>query len=164
MQFPKQSDVFLRTIGQDAFEFNYTDMQTLYSIAHECPLAGGEAVYKARALFAMLNINEHYNDFDLCFAQGYNLRKAEAKNTAIIKAKLYPNPANDRATLEYYIPYEKATLYLYAATGSLQKKADLNTLQTQLNLDISQLAPAAYYYVIKANNAALATGKLIIVR
>ncbi|MBK8846467.1 MAG: hypothetical protein IPO27_08000 [Bacteroidetes bacterium] len=70
-----------------------------YSIAMQCPLAGGTAVFKARAMLQAINDTLAYNDRDICNSVGITLR--QLPKTEIIKptAVVYPNPANESVTV-----------------------------------------------------------------
>src|SRR5690606_10442037 len=59
----KVNEIYLSTVAKDVLEFTNDQIQDLYAIASQCPLAGGQAVYKARALYALTDKKEFFNNF-----------------------------------------------------------------------------------------------------
>ncbi len=74
-----------------------SDMETLISIAGQCPLEGGDAVYEARSLVSHLSGME-FDDRDLCGTQNRQVKR----NTRITNSKvvLFPNPTTGDINLE----------------------------------------------------------------
>lgn len=105
--------IYLNTIVSGGVELNSSEQSILASIAQQCPLEGGKAVYKARALYALVDEVE-YDDEQLCgntaFEQSIvteveatvkeNLLK-EAESQIMTEFHLYPNPVKDLLTMEY---------------------------------------------------------------
>ena len=72
-------------------ELSSTDLATLVSIAEQCPLEGGDAVYEARSVVSHFEGTE-YDDRDLCGTQNRQSRgeKYPINNQIIV----FPNPAS----------------------------------------------------------------------
>jgi hypothetical protein len=78
----------------DAIVNNYSQ---LLSIAHQCPAAGGKAVFQARVMLSLINDSIHYDDDNACLLAGiYREIPTEAAN---FNYELIPNPAKDQVTL-----------------------------------------------------------------
>ena len=70
------NEIYLSTVAKDVLEFTNDQIQDLYAIASQCTLAGGQAVYRARSLYALADKNTFFNNFTVCEAAGYAMRKA----------------------------------------------------------------------------------------
>ncbi len=46
---------------------NYNEIET---VAYQCPMAGGNAVFRARAIYSLMNENAEYDDQFICLQQG----------------------------------------------------------------------------------------------
>ena len=67
----------------------------LTGIAMQCPYSGGRAVYRARSILSLLNIDSVYDDAVICSPEGnyrspLNNKESEKEN----EIKIIPNPAN----------------------------------------------------------------------
>jgi Secretion system C-terminal sorting domain len=91
------NDIWLRTAARGDAEFDSTQMSQLEDIAWQCPLEGGNAVYKARSLYLMA-VDTVFNDDELCYGQE---RSTSSRPAARKPGKfgLYPNPAGQSVTL-----------------------------------------------------------------
>jgi hypothetical protein len=57
--------IYLEVTSTGATQLTEGQFDTISAIAHQCPLAGGSAVYMARTLY-QLKEQKHFDDFDLC--------------------------------------------------------------------------------------------------
>jgi hypothetical protein len=130
-------------------------------IAAQCPLAGGNAVFKARAILSLITDEMVYDDVNICLQAGIILRQTPKKPAA----HLYPNPANSSVTLVYELPEgSTAELLLYNSVGMLQLKKPLNTDMTSMSFSTEHLSPGVYHYRVNSNNDFQLNGKLVIIR
>jgi Secretion system C-terminal sorting domain len=86
--------ILLETVANNQTELTAQQVADLTPIASQCPYAGGEGVYAARAL---LGNEVVYNDFDVCGmgSGGGQLIKAPEPGKSILPSfSIYPNPAN----------------------------------------------------------------------
>ena len=136
-----------------------------YSIASQCPLAGGITVIKARAMVYMFDDSTTYNDRAICDAVGITLRQAPVKAKQIIHvAKLHPNPANQSVTVVYDIAADcNAEIIFTNSVGQLELKLKIPTDKNQIQFSTIDFAQGVYQYQLKCDKAALDRGKLIIV-
>ncbi len=82
-------------------EFTPTQKGELADIAFQCPLSGGDAVFFARSLYALIDPDARYDDELLCSVGGQYraLPKAETEEPGF---DVYPNPANDHLVLRCF--------------------------------------------------------------
>jgi hypothetical protein len=78
---------------------NTADIAYLQSVANQCPITGGRAVYQARALLAAQGNTTFYNNNTLCAAQNIAYKTQPTKTKVSHKIGIYPNPANDYFTV-----------------------------------------------------------------
>ncbi|MBK7968712.1 MAG: T9SS type A sorting domain-containing protein [Bacteroidetes bacterium] len=155
------NEIYLSVIGQEQFQLGDDAINQLEDIAAQCPLAGGNAVFKARAILSLINDELDYNDINICLQAGILLRQIPKKPTA----RLYPNPTNNSVTLVYELPKgSPAELLLFNSTGMLQSKQLLNTEMTQMIFSTEHLTPGVYHYRINSHNEFQLNGKLVIIR
>jgi hypothetical protein len=162
----KVNEIYLATLARDVFEFTTDQMQDLYDIASQCPLAGGQAVYRACSLYALADKNTFFNNFTICEAAGYAMRKPEkAKGKLVVnKIKIYPNPTNESATLEYNLPgVDEVQLTLMGITGQLIKVEIIKGDKGAHTFSTKDMKSGVYQYKV-SSNAGNAFGKLIIIR
>lgn len=79
--------------------FSNAQKPTIETIAFLCPLAGGPAVFRARAMMLSYNDSIVFNDDSLCAAQGYAYKLAlEVEDSTIERVYdqvlVFPNPTN----------------------------------------------------------------------
>ena len=91
------NDIYFSTIAVGDYNLSTSVQGLLQSIAYQCPYSGGEAVYSARSILALVE-RPYYNDRALCAAQGVLWRTQNPKNTdkkdakSDLKVKVFPNP------------------------------------------------------------------------
>lgn len=162
------NDIYLATIARDIFEFDSYQSETLYDIATQCPLAGGNAVFRARALYFLIDQGLQYNDFEKCNLEGSPLKQvSESLNQdKTLKAHIYPNPASNEATLEYDIPdSEFLEFKLMSTTDQSLLSKQLIGGKNSYTFSTAFLSPGVYYYsLISKNKSPLFIGKLVIIR
>ena len=161
------NEIYLSTVAKDVLEFTNDQIQDLYAIASQCPLAGGQAVYKARALYALTDKKEFFNNFAICEAAGYAMRKAVTTKSKLPIAgtiKIYPNPASESATLEYNLPgVDEVQLTLMGITGQLIKVEIIKGDKGAHTFSTKDMKPGVYQYKV-SSSAGNTFGKLIIIR
>jgi len=155
------NEIYLSELGQDRLQFSQDAIDQLEVIAYQCPLAGGNAVYRARAILSLISDNYVYDDINLCLQAGIILRQTPKKPTA----RLYPNPANNSVSLVYEMPKgSTAELQLFNSVGMLQLKNTLSSEMTQMSFSTEQLTPGVYQYRVNFDGDFQLNGKLVIIR
>lgn len=154
------NEIYLSVLGQQLLQFSQDTIDQLEFIAAQCPLAGGNAVYKAKAILSLVNDEMVYDDVNICLQAGIILRQTIKKPTA----HLYPNPANSSVTLVYELPEgSTAELLLFNSVGMLQLQKPLNSAKTQMSFSTEQLTPCVYHYRVNSNNDIQLYGKMVII-
>ncbi|QLH45310.1 MAG: T9SS type A sorting domain-containing protein [Bacteroidota bacterium] len=106
----------LRDMLPDAPEFSENERDAISTVAFSCPYTHGNAVYKARVLYARFAPPAHYDELVICNSQGvykngpsklddliYTLNNTTKKNAWNLEddlVKLYPNPTHQNLTIE----------------------------------------------------------------
>lgn len=136
------------TVLEDNFEFNDAQRILLESVIHQCPKAGGKAVYRARALYALISDTIEYNDEANCASQGFyriknDSKKDKTENSSLV-FKVKPNPANTSFSVSPIS--EPACLKVFNSQGLLVYQSDLGNEYALINT--STLSNGIYYISI----------------
>ncbi len=137
-------------------QFNYT----LTNIATQCPLAGGIAVFKARAILKGINPSLFYDDVSTCIQSGIVYRKKEIVQQY---CNLYPNPTSGTVSISYSIPAD-ATI---TVTDAIGKNLLVGKIDSQLNsatIDLSRFQTGLYFYRISNDSDVRFNGKIILTK
>jgi hypothetical protein len=142
------------------------DIALLEYIAAQCPYTGGNAVFEARGLLALLNKEGVYDDPTTCAAQGINLRKAPVKvNTAKQVSnvvRIMPNPASTSVRLDIPSELIGTTYHIVDATGKLVQSNTINAMQQ--NIDIQNISAGLYYIKILGAAYEVQPIKLVVIK
>lgn len=91
------NELFLSTIAQGNLPDNELDIEQLWSIATQCPLQGGDAVFRARSIYRLFDPLIHFPGDSLCQGDSLELRqplKAEKELPEFKAYRLFPNPSS----------------------------------------------------------------------
>ncbi|MBK8499186.1 MAG: right-handed parallel beta-helix repeat-containing protein [Flavobacteriales bacterium] len=156
-------DVYLNTLARDITEFTAAQADALFAVANQCPLTGGNAVFRARSLYSLIDDAQEYDDALLCLQQGLitkHLRDVVPNHCTVV-----PNPACDYATLVLLAPLaEPGLLVLSNALGAEVMRVRVSAEQQRLTFGIEGLATGLYHYSIRDERGDLGGGKLAIER
>ena len=157
------TDIYLATIGADVDEFTVAQVTALQEIAGQCPLVGGNAVFRARALYTHIDAGVDYDDALLCLPHGILIKsKVEAATSTV---RIIPNPAMAMATLQLSAPLAApATLVIRDALGTEVMRSRVPGQTSTWQLGLEPLAPALYHYQLISAVGVVGEGKLIIVQ
>jgi hypothetical protein len=154
------NEIYLSFVGRKQFQFSQDTIEQLESIASQCPLSGGNAVFRARAILSLINDELVYDDVNICLQAGIILKQTPKKPTA----HLYPNPANSSVTQVYEIPENtEAEFQLFNSMGQRQLSFTLIQGNTTVTFSTESLKPGIYHYRIASIPENLLTGKLVII-
>jgi hypothetical protein len=157
------NDIYLNTIAKDVNAFTPAQATTLYAIAIQCPMAGGQAVYRARAMYALIADEQDYDNASACLPFGIVFRGLE--HVSGTEVALIPNPASDEVTLICPMgPDERGTLVLFDAVGQEVFSHPLGSDAERHVIALGRLATGPYHYVVYSVRGKLGEGKLTIVR
>jgi Secretion system C-terminal sorting domain len=140
----------------------------------------GNAVYKARAIYAMFVPNMFFDNLEICNAVGVyrtsdstDYQKEEAFLNADINAninlsivnkiKIYPNPTHDQITVEYKIKEESsAQLVLIDMIGNVVQTIQLKSNNARVTAMLSSMRAGIYTYKYIIDGLVIDNGKLAI--
>jgi len=134
--------------------------QIIEQIATLCPVAGGPAVYKARAMMTLFNDTLDFQDDSLCALQGYAYRLAQEQTDSILEISqiiVYPNPSQSTFTVFTGISNidELKILTVYNALG--QVVITKSEAANQIVLDFATNALAQGIYILQIHFPTIGT-------
>lgn len=133
-----------------------SDMETLISIAGQCPLEGGDAVYEARALVSHLAGTE-FDDRDLCGVQNRQSRKGKQELTNQIV--IFPNPTTGELFLDV------VTGGITARVFNLLGELKMDTPVAGNRLDMNALPDGMYtVQFLSIDGQLLANAKVLLIK
>ena len=136
----------------------------LLSIAEQCPLSGGKAVYRARAMYAMIDPDKTYDDEMICLSQGilYRQQKPEIAQASF---RMFPNPAFAQITVNYQIAEDqRAYLLIRNSLGQALQEFTLDGKKREINFNIQALMNGIYTVQLILEGQVSHQGKLVILR
>ncbi len=156
--------VYLEVTASGATRLSEGQFEVISSIAHQCPLAGGSAVYMARALY-QLNEQKHFDDFELCAIPHERSTPVDSRPLAD-EVLLWPNPTGGHVQL--FLPGISAQQQVHVRIADLSGRVvvekTLSTADGNIALDASELSRGIYFCRVYTSGKALAPLKLMIER
>gem|GEM_PF-6641709 len=161
------NEIYLNTVAKGNFNFSSTQLDQLKEIALQCPLSGGNAVYKARSLYSIVG-DSLLNDNLICFGEGlikntqFKPKSPERDNFML---DFYPNPTSDWITVYCDTHQEgNCNLFFYSTLGELVFSHVINLHDYHANMDVSSMKPGIYNITALLNGIIRNAGKLIIIK
>ncbi len=159
--------IFLETIAIGQAGFSSGQIDSLESIASQCPEEGGNAVFKARSILAVINENTLFDDdeFNCIPVEERNRDQARVAESILLEFKLYPNPAKDEIMLEW--PSNLAgegTVVLFDLTGREKFRRALIFDNHKTLLQTNTLPAGIYLCKVIKGNVVIYTEKIILIR
>jgi hypothetical protein len=162
-----------------------TDKLELEVLANMCPFVGGDAVYKARSLYSVLNPMVQYNDRLVCLGVTANkggtnsstsnidsLYEEQVNATANILAKqqtsienlvsIYPNPASNFIDIRSDEEFD-GEFILLNTLGEIILAEKIVLGKNIQRIKINNVSNGVYQYEIKTASKQKAVGKLSII-
>lgn len=156
------TDVYLRTVAIDEDEFSPDQVQTLFTIASQCPLAGGNAVWRARAMYFLIDEEAEFDDINTCLASGISLRQSV---DLLESTSIYPNPTSGITSLVYKIQDESdGEFEIYNALGMLVMKYKLDWKANEFEFSTAQFMNGVYNYKVTNKNSVIGIGKFSVIK
>lgn len=146
----------------DNFVLNNNNILTIQSIANQCPLEGGDAVYEARSIISYSNPTMNYDDNNKCTVSS---QRSDNKNLdpLLNKAQVFPNPANDKVNL--ILNDVKATRYIiFDLAGKEITTQNLSSDETVKNIEVSSLKSGMYILSLFSNDRKLQSIPLTVIK
>ncbi|MBV6405235.1 MAG: hypothetical protein GFGODING_02002 [Flavobacteriales bacterium] len=152
--------IYLATIGKDVDGFTTTQANDLFAIASQCPMLGGNAVFKARSLYWLIDDSYDFDDQLLCLPHGIIVKSLTDQANEV---KVIPNPASDEATLVLARSLdEPSTFAVFDAVGAEVMRHAVQSEMSRLVFSTASLAPSLYHYEIRGPSGLFGNGKLVI--
>ncbi|GJM36482.1 MAG: hypothetical protein DHS20C18_54830 [Saprospiraceae bacterium] len=142
------------------------DLNALQAVADQCPLEGGNAVYKARALLKlMIGVDPVYDDQQACLgSQAFAMPEPEVRVSESSDWRIYPNPATEEVMIDWSgQQFETGTLQLFDLNGKLLKKQIFTKEEVKTRMSTAELQGGIYLLVLQLDQKQPATKKLAII-
>ncbi len=133
------TDILLNTVVIGT-ELTDAQLVTLEAIANQCPLAGGEAVYQARALVQ----GGYYDDEALCAAANQN---SEMVEEIAADFSIFPNPSNGQLNL--LLPTDVEAITIANTMGQIVQRWDDKIFDSYWQIPDMSLSAGTYYCTVK---------------
>ncbi|MCB0596821.1 MAG: right-handed parallel beta-helix repeat-containing protein [Lewinellaceae bacterium] len=124
------------------------EWQVLQSIAEQCPLSGGDAVFRARAFLAAEYKAASWQGSETACGVEERPQSPKVKRNVAVGARirLFPNPAKQHTAIQWDMPLLKqGTIELYDAFGRKQLAVPLETGAQDYNLRLGYLPGGLYF-------------------
>jgi hypothetical protein len=139
------------------------DIADLYDIAKECPLVGGNAVFRARSLHDVITLERiDWDSLANCAASASSQRLKNPNEKQIKKLLIYPNPTDGSFTIELLNKENIPTkVSLYDINGRMVEV--FKTDSHPIHLDGSHLPQGIYTVKVQLNNGTFLSDRIVIV-
>jgi hypothetical protein len=134
--------------NEDVIIQNYN---SLILVAQQCPAAGGQSVYRARAMLALINDSLEYNDAIVCLQSG--IYREAAVNNILHKIKIIPNPAQNE--IEIMFEEETKAICFIRITNMLGQELIIKSFDCSREsnvIDVSSLKNGIYTVSLQVND------------
>ena len=158
------NDIYFDTYARGNYHLNSNQLALIQSIANQCPIVGGRAVYAARSLYETIEPTM-YDDNAICQAVGIsqktNVQNAETNNSFIIM----PNPASKTISLQFNgFNDSSSEVLVYNAIGQVVSHINIPANAQIITADVSNLSSGMYWCQLVANAQTMSVQKLVIVK
>jgi hypothetical protein len=166
------NSLYLKYLSLGMESFNNGEMLWIESLAQKCPYLDGQAVFKARTLYAMLTGARTYNDLEICNNQGIfkgGINWYEMENVSIgkqlrisaIEIQVHPNPTTGKVSFSSpNANFLNAEVQFFDLSGRKVLAIKNSVRSSQLEYDLADLPSGLYIYHLKYSNGDIYTGKL----
>lgn len=158
-------EIYLENIYNDSIGNILNEENIILSIANQCPLSGGDAVFMARFLYEYIQPNTNFNDDYICNAVSIerqeNRNKKVSKEQLMNKTTLLPNPSNGQINI-FNSSAKIGQIKITEISGKVVLLKDFNESQHFVSLDCSMLTKGIYFVEITSQKAKSETIKLVL--
>lgn len=157
--------IYLTTLAQSGEDVEFSSQQaaTLFSIADQCPLLGGNPVYQARALYALIDEEAEFDDALLCITEGFVVKNLAEPSLSV---RAYPNP---NRTGQLFLEIDgldeggrSIIVLLYDIQG--RPVAQLPLGGRKGSVDVSKLTQGLYHWTVLLDDERIGQGKVTLFR
>ncbi|MCX6272137.1 MAG: hypothetical protein NTU44_13145 [Bacteroidetes bacterium] len=160
------TDIYLNTVARGIFDLTEDQISLIAEVANQCPLAGGNAVYLARSLYALVH-DTIYDDKQLCYLAGIkNVKQNKEKANRSQSFKLFPNPAKDVVTIEWQNTSDEfVKVEFITPIGQTYYQEIISLLSGKHEINLSKWKTGVYQVCFQyANNKETYCDKLVIIK
>lgn len=155
--------VYLATIGKDVDVFTVEQATALFEIANQCPMLGGNAVFKARSLYWLIDDDQVFVDSLLCEPYGIVVKRLLEQHVNTVS--VVPNPATNEAALVLTNSLDEPGVFiLFDAIGAEVFRHVVPVGIPRMTFNTASLAESLYHYQVRGPSGIIGVGKLTIVR
>ncbi|HNQ12412.1 MAG TPA: T9SS type A sorting domain-containing protein [Bacteroidia bacterium] len=158
------NELYLQTVSREIYSFNSSQQSQLWSICNQCPYVAGDAVFRARALYALVNDSMYFNDLTLCKNAGI-INRFEAEASEAESFQIYPNPSSGMFTiaLSEFIDAGNLSIAIYTMQGTLVKQIDVSLANREMKVDLLGMEPGIYFAALLQNQSIHSVQKLVVI-
>ena len=166
----KVNEVYLNTIAKRNFDYSASHLSLLESVASQCPWEGGNAVFRARGMLALVQ-RVIINDESMCnAAKSYsNEEDKHVIEEFIVEneyIKLYPNPAQNYITIELQskIDAKIESVEIFNISGQGLKYYNNISTEQLFQIELESLSEGMYICRIILSDNSIQTVKFSVVK
>jgi hypothetical protein len=136
-----------------------SELSALFSLANQCPLSGGDAVFRARSLYHLVDPTYRFNNSALCQP---NAAIQAPKATPPLDFKLFPNPTSGLTVLEFSTPLSgRANVTLYSLQGQPVLQQTAGKGAQHILLETAALPGGTYFCKVMGANGVMGVKRLV---
>lgn len=158
------NEIYLSTLNTSFKGFTAKQQDALFALANSCPYIDGDAVYRARTLYAQIDNTIFFDNEALCATAKVAYKKEnteQQKESKPFFAKFAPNPARGFTSLIYQIDKNTtATLLLTNQLGQEALAMPLVGNTNKVDVPVANLMTGIYFYKITNHLGETLSGKL----
>ena len=173
--YKAMSDIYINTVIAGIDTFSSAQINTIESLAAECPFWAGDAVYMARSLYTMIDNTVFFNDMVLCQPSFHGsermMRVNKPTDTAMVPINplefvhLYPNPAKEVINLSFYAQTQGSVEFeLIDQLGQSVIKQGLGNGQSFAQFATGRLSNGLYHWKLTDSNRTIKAGTVAIMK
>ncbi|HFA48807.1 MAG TPA: T9SS type A sorting domain-containing protein [Bacteroidetes bacterium] len=158
--------IFLETIAVGNDVFSPQQSSQLFAIAKQCPTCGGDAVYRARSMYALVDDKATFTDV-ICDGTGSRSSNGYVEEDGQGSGFAFsPNPASDHINIAVGDDLEEMDreLVVHSLTGKVIFKQLLSAKTSSYRISTAMLMPGSYFVSIYENGKKLVTEQIVIIK
>ena len=156
------NEVYLNTIAKRISDFNDNQKLIINSIANQCAISGGRAVYLARLMKEYYSPNVDYTDIDESCDSEFEGKVVVENNEAGFVEYIYPNPAQDELNIILKESLTNGRISIVDLLGRELMSLEIPTDLQKVSLNTKALYNGVYFVVIFDNNEIVYSDKISI--
>jgi hypothetical protein len=168
----KVNEVYLSTIAKGNYDYNDFHLYILESIASQCPWEGGNAVFRARGMLALVQ-RVMINDESMCEAKSlpedYSQDEESIFEDFFVENdyfKLYPNPAQNYISIELQseIDAKIESVEIFNLNGQKLKSYKNTSGKELLQIELVSLSEGMYICRVIMSDNSIQTLKFSVIK